>query len=52
MSAAAGSDVVCTGVGSYHVTVAPSEGEYLDRHYKLHNSYFQFHPNKNTFPLI
>ena len=31
MSASVGFAVVWTGVGSYHVTVAPSEGEYLDR---------------------
>ena len=52
ISASAGFDVVRTGVGSYHVTLALSEGEYLDRRFIYNNSYFRFHPNKNTIPLI
>ena len=52
MSASAGFDDVCNGVGSYHVTLAPSEGEYLDRRFIYNNSYFRIHPNKNTIPVI
>ena len=61
MSASAGSDVVLTGVGSYHVTLAPSEGEYLDRRYVLQQfihsiwsepEYDSFDLNSNTVYIL
>ena len=51
-SFSSGFDDVLIGVGSNHVTIPLSEGEYFRSKLYYNNSCFPFHPTRKSFPKI